>query len=61
MDRFPSPAELWARYCAAKGLTPKQEAVATQDYYNDGSNRRPAARATADHLLSALVSELTTP
>ena len=39
MDRFPSPAELWARYCAAKGLTPRQEAVATQDYYDYGPGK----------------------
>jgi type I restriction enzyme R subunit len=41
MHRFPSPAELWDRYRAAKGLTPKQEAVTTQDYYDDGSGKTP--------------------
>ena len=38
---FPSPDELWARYRAAKGYTAAQEAVATQDYYDDGSGKAP--------------------
>jgi type I restriction enzyme, R subunit len=29
------------RPCAAKGLTPEQEAVAKQDYYEDGSQKAP--------------------
>ncbi|MBX9609190.1 MAG: DEAD/DEAH box helicase family protein [Gammaproteobacteria bacterium] len=41
LDAFPSPAELWARYSAAKGYTAQQAAVATQDYYDDGSGRSP--------------------
>jgi len=41
LDRFPSPEELWTRYCASKGMTPDQVAVATQDYYNDGSGKVP--------------------
>ena len=41
LDQFPSPDELWARYCEAKGYTPKQEAVATQDYYDDGTGKSP--------------------
>ena len=41
LDQFPSPAELWARYRAAKGYTPEQESVATQDYYDDGTRRVP--------------------
>ncbi len=39
LDQFPTPEELWARYRAAKGYTPKQEATATQDYYDDGSRK----------------------
>ena len=31
LDQFPSPEELWSRWCAAKGLTPQQIAVTTQD------------------------------
>ena len=41
LDQFPSPAELWSRYRAAKGFTPEQESVATQDYYDDGTRRTP--------------------
>jgi type I restriction enzyme R subunit len=41
LDQFPTPEELWARYCKAKGYTPKQESVATQDYYDDGSQKSP--------------------
>ncbi|SHK09314.1 EcoAI/FtnUII family type I restriction enzme subunit R [Hymenobacter psychrotolerans] len=39
---FPSPAALWARYKQAKGLTsPVAARLAEQDYYLDGSGRRP--------------------
>jgi len=41
LDQFPSPEELWSRYCKAKGLTPQQSTVATQDYYDDGSGKAP--------------------
>jgi type I restriction enzyme R subunit len=41
LELFPSPDDLWARYRAVKGLTQNQEAVATQDYYEDGSGRSP--------------------
>ena len=41
LDQFPTPEELWSRYRAAKGYTPPQEAVATQDYYDDGSQKAP--------------------
>ena len=41
LDQFPTPDELWARYRAAKGYTPTQEAVTTQDYYDDGSGKTP--------------------
>jgi type I restriction enzyme R subunit len=41
LDQFPTPEDLWARYRAAKGYTPKQEATATQDYYDDGSRKSP--------------------
>lgn len=41
LDQFPAPADLWARYCAWRGLdatsTPKAEAP----YYDDGSGRAP--------------------
>jgi type I restriction enzyme R subunit len=41
LDRFPSPEELWTRYQASKGYTPEQEAVVTQDYHEDGSQKTP--------------------
>ena len=41
IDAFPSPAELWSRYLAWKGLTPAQERVVTQPYYEDGSGKEP--------------------
>ncbi|MGC1273805.1 MAG: DEAD/DEAH box helicase family protein [Planctomycetaceae bacterium] len=41
LDQFPTPEDLWARYRIAKGYTPDQEAVATQDYYDDGSGKVP--------------------
>jgi type I restriction enzyme, R subunit len=41
LDQFPSPEELWARYCAAKAFTEQQIAVTTQEYYEDGSQKSP--------------------
>ena len=41
LDAFPSPADLWARYCAWKGLTPKAEQVVLEDYFEDGSGKAP--------------------
>ena len=41
LDQFPSPDELWMRYCSAKGLTPDQIAATTQDYFDDGSGKKP--------------------
>ncbi|HTQ08781.1 MAG TPA: DEAD/DEAH box helicase family protein, partial [Fimbriimonadaceae bacterium] len=39
LDEFPSPDELWRRYCAWKMLTPASEAIVTQDYYSDASGK----------------------
>ncbi len=41
LDEFPTPDELWQRYRKAKGYTAEQEAIARQDYYDDGSGRVP--------------------
>ena len=41
LDQFPSPEELWTRYCQAKGLTGSQALVATQDYFDDGAGKTP--------------------
>lgn len=41
LDAFPSPAELWARYRAWKGLDAEAERVVLQPYHDDGSGRSP--------------------
>lgn len=42
IDSFPSPEQLWERYKKYKGIvTPESEKIAAQDYYFDGSNRKP--------------------
>lgn len=41
LDQFPSPNDLWSRYCAAKGLTDQQASVTNQSYYDDGSGKKP--------------------
>jgi type I restriction enzyme R subunit len=41
LDAFPSPAELWAKYRAWKGLTPDAEKLVLQDYFDDGSGKAP--------------------
>ena len=41
LEQFPTPDELWARYCTAKGWTDKQKEINTQDYYDDGSQKSP--------------------
>jgi type I restriction enzyme R subunit len=41
LDQFPSPEELWQRYCKAKGLKAEQFTIIAQDYYDDGSGKAP--------------------
>lgn len=42
MDEFPSPQHLWEKYKKYKGITtPEKERIASQDYYFDGSGRKP--------------------
>ena len=41
LAQFPTPAELWARYCAAKGFNRVQAEIATQDYYDDEAGKTP--------------------
>ena len=41
LDAFPSPAALWAKYRAWKGLTPAAEQIVLQDYFDDGSGKAP--------------------
>ena len=41
LAEFPSPAVLWNRYRAWKGLTPEAEAIVLQEYFDDGSGKAP--------------------
>jgi type I restriction enzyme, R subunit len=41
LDAFPSPADLWARYRAWKGLDTAAEQIVLQDYFDDGSGKAP--------------------
>ncbi len=42
LDNFPSPEMLWQKYKKFKGImTPEAEKIASQDYYFDGTNRKP--------------------
>ena len=41
LDSFPSPADLWARYRAWKGLTPEAEEIVLQDYFEDAGGKTP--------------------
>ena len=41
LDSFPSPAILWAKYTAYKGIAANHEPVVAQDYFADGSERSP--------------------
>jgi type I restriction enzyme R subunit len=41
MSEFPSPGELWARYCASKGLSDEQAAIVAQGYFEDVTGKEP--------------------
>ena len=41
LEAFPSPADLWARYRAWKGLSSEAEQIVLQDYFDDGSGKGP--------------------
>jgi type I restriction enzyme R subunit len=42
IDEFPSPQQLWEKYKTYKGITTDDaEKIASQDYYFDGSQRKP--------------------
>ena len=41
-DEFPTPEQLWEKYKQYKGISsPTAEKIASQDYYFDGTSRRP--------------------
>jgi len=41
LDAFPSPDELWRRYCTWKGIDDSNKQIVTQDYYTDSSRNIP--------------------
>lgn len=42
LDQFPTPEELWEKYKKYKGITTTvAEKIASQEYYYDGTNRKP--------------------
>ena len=41
LSDFPTPAELWHKYCQWKGYTQAQLPIITQDYHDDGSGKSP--------------------
>lgn len=41
LEDFPSPQELWAKYCVWKGYTDAQLPIINQEYYDDGSGKHP--------------------
>lgn len=41
LSDFPSPEQLWQKYCAWRGFTAAQLPIITQDYHDDGSGKSP--------------------
>lgn len=41
LEQFPSPSELWKRYCQWKGLEGEAASKVEAQYYDDGSGRMP--------------------
>ncbi len=41
LNEFPTPDELWQRYCRARGLSAQEEEIAAFDYHLDGSGKEP--------------------
>jgi type I restriction enzyme, R subunit len=41
LEAFPPPGQLWAKYCEWKNLTPTEEELILQDYFDDGSGKEP--------------------
>lgn len=41
LKEFPSPIELWNRFCNSKGLSTTEHPVISQDYYADTSGKEP--------------------
>ena len=59
MDEFPSPEELWARFCASKGIeTQKAEEIITAPYYYEhgGNSPRYYQRNAVNRTVEAVAS-----
>ena len=41
LSEFPSPEELWQKYCIYKGYSKAQLPIITEPYYDDGSGKTP--------------------
>lgn len=41
LESFPSPAELWQRYKTYRGIKDSEEALVTEPYQDDGSDKEP--------------------
>jgi len=41
LEDFPSPEQLWKKYCIYRGYTATQLPLITQDYHDDGSGKSP--------------------
>lgn len=37
--QFPTPKQLWSKYAKWKGITPDEEEIVLQDYFDDGSGK----------------------
>ena len=56
LHAFPSPEQLWKRYCAWKGIDIANLNIITQDYYTDGSDKTPRyyQLTAVNHTLEAI-------
>lgn len=41
LEEFPSPEEIWTRYCSSKELSGEEQAIVAQDYYADLNEKKP--------------------
>lgn len=41
MEAFPPPSDLWQKYRVWKGLTPNEEGIVLQNYFEDSSGKEP--------------------
>lgn len=54
LEDVPSPEELWRRYRQAKGLTDRQDDIATQDYYDAGKVPRYYQQVAINRTVEAI-------